>query len=152
MSAVSKDLSMKKIFMILAFLISMPSFANTVKYSNDDGCLVEKEQRRNGVVLYVIKGDEKEVIGYGNDYSFGSFVYCAKENTEVNYFEGSQGTSIMISCSGHENGHRTTRGRVDISLMGEDLSEIKIDGQVKSFFGWKQDVKLECLNLAQEEV
>lgn len=141
---------MKRLLVGLTLLASMSTFANTVKYSNDDGCLVEKEQRRNGVVLYVTKGDEKEVVGYGNDYSFGDFTYCADDSTDINFFEGSQGTGIMISCSGHENGHKTTRGRVDISIMDGELSEIKIDGQIKGFFGWKQDVKLECINLVKE--
>ncbi|MBT4790801.1 MAG: hypothetical protein HON90_04460 [Halobacteriovoraceae bacterium] len=141
---------MKDLLLGLTVLISISSFANNIKYSNEDGCSVEQEQRANGVVLYVTKGDEKEVVGYGNDYSFGDFSYCAEGYTDIHTFEGSQGLGIMISCSGHVNGHKTTRGRVDISIMGEQLSEVKIDGQIKGFFGWKQDVKLECLNLVQE--
>ena len=47
--------------------------------------------------------------------------------------------------------YKKTRGRIDLSLDTEgNHIEVKIDGQIKGFFGWKQDVKIECLNLAQE--
>ena len=141
---------MKIMILGLTLLLSVNTFADTVTYSNSDGCVVEKEQRRNGVVLYVTKGDVKEIVGYGNDYSFGDFVYCDEDYTDINYFEGSQGTGIMISCSGHKNGHKVTRGRVDISVMGGEISDISIDGQVKGFFGWKQDTELKCSNLVKE--
>ena len=144
---------MKKILIGLTLLASTTSFAtiHVVKYANGDGCFVEKEQRRNGVVLYVTKGDEHEVVGYGNDYSFGDFAgYCAHDKTDVHFFEGSLGTDLMVSCSGHENGHATTRGRVDIGIMDGELSKVKIDGQVQNILGWwKQDVKIECLNLVK---
>jgi len=138
---------MNKVLAGLLLLISTSSFANTTTFSNNDGCVVEKDQRANGVVLYVSIGDQKEIVGYGNDYSFGDFAYCSDDKTDINFFEGSLGTGIMISCSGHENGHKTTRGRVDISLKNGAPTEIKIDGQVKGFFRWKQDTKIECLNL-----
>lgn len=143
---------MKKIIIgfTLLTLISISSFASVVKFSNKEGCSVEKEQRKNGVVLYISKGDQQEIVGYGNDYSFGDFVYCAAEKTEINFYEGSQGTGIIISCSEHQNGHEVTRGRVDISLKNGVVTEVKIDGQIKGFFGWDQDSEIECLDLIQE--
>jgi hypothetical protein len=142
---------MKMIVTTLITLLSLTSLANTIIYTNDEGCRVEKEQRRNGVLMYITNGEETEYVGYGNDYSFGSFAYCSDKKTEVNYYEGSKGTGIMVSCSSHTNGHKTTRGRVDISIIDGDLKEIKIDGQVKrSLLGWKQDVLMECSNLVRE--
>ncbi len=141
---------MKKMILGLTLLLSVSTLADTVVYSNSEGCVVEKEQRRNGVVLFVSKGDVREVVGYGNDYSFGDFAYCNSDATDINFFEGSLGTKIMISCSGHENGHKETRGRVDISIIGGELEEISIDGQVKGFFSWKQDTELTCSNLVKE--
>ncbi len=141
---------MKGFLIALTILASTSSFADFVRYSNSEGCLVEKDQRPNGVVLYVTKNGEQQVVGYANDYSFGDTVFCAQEKTEINFFEGSLGTGIMISCNGHENGHKVTRGRVDISLMGGELSEVSIDGQVRGLFGWKQDTLIECTDLVRE--
>lgn len=142
---------MKKLLVGLTLLSSVSTFANTSVYSNDKGCKVEKDQKANGVVLYVNLGNRNEVIGYANDYSFGDFVYCAGDNTEIDYFNGVQGTGILIACSEHQNGHRVTRGRVDLSLDLEgNPVEIKIDGQVKKLFGWAQDVEIECSNLVKK--
>ena len=141
---------MKLLLLSLVLLVSMPSFAKTVRYINSDGCVVEKEQRKGGVILHIIKGDLREEVGYGNNYSFGDFSYCAENHTDINFYEGARGVGIMISCSEHENGYKVTRGRADISIIGGELKEVKIDGQVKGLLGWSQDVEIECLDLVKE--
>ncbi len=142
---------MKKLIIGLTFFTSISSFAGTANYSNDEGCLVEKEQRNNGVVLYISKDDQQVVIGYGNNYEFGDFTYCAEDKTDITFYSGTKGTGILISCSGHTNGHAFTRGRADISLDAEGRpASVLIDGQKKGFFGWSQEIKINCSNLVQE--
>lgn len=119
-------------------------------YVSSEGCVIQKEQHKNGVVLYISQGREQTVLGFGNDYSFGDFTYCADEYTEINHFEGSQGVGIMIACSEHQNGHAVTRGRAEISIIQGQLNEIKLEGQVKGFLGWKQDLALSCTNLVRQ--
>ena len=120
-------------------------------YTNKDGCIVEKEQRAKGVILSIKKDKIIEVIGFANDYSRADFVYCKGRNGEsaanVNFFEGSKGTGLLISCSESQNDKVVTRGRADIDLR-QGLTSVKIDGQVKGLLGrWKQDVIVECNNL-----
>ena len=140
---------MKKLLSVLALISSFSVMANEV-YKNNTGCNVEKETRANGVVFYVDSNNKHEVVGIANDYSFGTFVYCDDKAMNINYVEGSKGTGILIYCSAHENGHAVTRGRVDIDIMGGELKNISIDGQVKKLFGWKQDTKIECLDLVKQ--
>lgn len=137
---------------MLFALISTNVLANSPEiagvFTNSEGCEIEKEVRNNGTILYVSQNGKREYVGYGNNYEFGDFTYCAEDKTDINHFSGSQGTGILISCSGHTNGHIKTRGRVDISLdENGDPVEVKIDGQIKGFFGWKQDVKINCTDL-----
>ncbi|RZF21620.1 MULTISPECIES: hypothetical protein [Halobacteriovorax] len=141
----------KLLIVSVIFLSQFTTYAETTIFSNSEGCVVEKEQRRNGVILYLSKGDQQQVVGFTNDYQLADFVYCADDKTEINYLDGSLGTGIMISCNGHRNGHAVTRGRVDISLDTDgNPTEVKIDGQKKGLFTWKQKTLIECNNLVQE--
>lgn len=143
---------MKKILISFLFLGALSTFADSTFYSNADGCEVEVYERKHGVIMYVNKDKYREVLGYGNEYSFADFSYCAEDYIDISSFQGAKGTGVIIGCSGHQNGHKTTRGRVDISLDSEgNPVEIKLDGQVKGFFSWKQDVMIECLNLVKVE-
>lgn len=141
---------MNALIVFLLSIFSFSVFAQNVVYTNNEGCVVESEQRANGVILYVSKDDKKEIVGHGNDYSFGDFAYCADEKTQISSYEGAKGTHILIACSEHENGNKVTRGRVDISIMAGKLSEVKIDGQIKGLLFWKKDSDIECSNLVQE--
>lgn len=144
---------MKKLFIGALLLSSNMLLASDLTvFSNSEGCTVEKEVRNNGTLLFISKGDKREVVGYANDFiSFGDFVYCADEKTQINSFVGSKGTRILIACSEHKNENAVTRGRVDISLdtQGNPV-EVKIDGQRKGLFSWKKDTNVECANLVQE--
>jgi hypothetical protein len=141
---------MKTTILALAFLTTFSAFANTTTYSNNQGCTVEVESRKNGVIYYVSKGNKNEVVGVTNDLTSGTFVYCDDSVLHINSFEGKKGIGILMSCSEHQNGHAVTRGRVDIDIMGGELTKIAIDGQVKKLLGWKQDTKIECLNLVKK--
>jgi len=80
----------------------------------------------------------------------GSFVYCDDSVLQINSYQGKKGTGILMSCSEHQNGNAITRGRVDIDIMGGELTKIVIDGQVKKLLGWKQNTKVECLDLVRQ--
>lgn len=142
---------MKKTLFTLMAICSFGAMANTEIYKNNSGCVVEKEITANGVVLYVSKGNKNEVVGFGKDYSFATFAYCSEKFIKINAFEGRAGAGILISCSEHQNDNAITRGRVDIEIMAAKLTKISIDGQVKSLFGWKQDTKIECLDLVKQK-
>ena len=138
---------MKKLLIGLMLTVSSLSIAQMTTYTNNLGCKVVEDVRANGTTLTVTQGDQHEIVGYGKDYSFGDFTYCSDEKADIDTFEGSQGTAILISCSEHQNGHEITRGRVDISKMQGQLTEVKVDGQVDGFFGWKQELNINCTNL-----
>jgi hypothetical protein len=122
----------------------------SVVYVNQEGCNVEKKARGNGYILSIWKNRKSLAeASYSSDYSAASYDYCSDEKTNINFLDGAKGTGVMISCSESQKGNATTRGRVDFSLTKDgDLTEIKVDGQKKGFFGWKQEVKEECLNLS----
>ena len=110
-----------------------------------------KEATKKEVDQFLKKINKNEHTG---KVSFDDLIKFFMEKVTVENIQSLQLNSVnwehedkMISCSGHENGHTTIRGRVDISMMGGELSEVKIDGQRKGIFDWKQDVKIECLNL-----
>jgi len=134
----------------LILLASVSSFANTITYSNNSGCTVDVESRNNGTIYYVSQGNMNEVVGITKDFSAGTFAYCADSALNINFFEGKKGTGILMSCSEHNNDHAITRGRVDISIISGELTEIAIDGQVKKLLGWKQDTKIECKKLVRK--
>lgn len=119
-------------------------------YTNDQGCIIEKETRAKGVIYYTRQADQWATIGHTNDFASGDFAYCAPSQLQLNHFSGAKGTGLMMSCSEHQNDHAVTRGRVDLSIMNGELSELAIDGQVKSFFGWKQDTLIKCTNLIRQ--
>jgi len=146
-----KTLNRISLVVILAMLLmSLPSLATPAtasdfaRYANDSGCEVELETRSNGRIFYVSKDEKTEIVGVTNDYSQGTFAYCADSALQIHYMEGSRGTGIMLSCDAHSNGYATTRGRVDIEIIEGKLTRILIDGQVKRFFGWRQDVLMDC--------
>ncbi|MBV2168785.1 MAG: hypothetical protein KUL82_08770 [Bdellovibrio sp.] len=141
---------MKQILILSTLLLSMSAHADTLKYSNSNGCDVEVENRNNGQIFYVSKDGKTEIVGLTKNLSAGTFAYCDDSVLQINSFVGSQGTGIMMSCSEHVNGHATTRGRVDIEIMNKDLAKISIDGQVKGLFGWKQDTKIVCDDLVRK--
>jgi hypothetical protein len=141
---------MKTTIWALTFLTTLSAFASTTTFTNNSGCTVEVESRRNGVIYYVSQGNKNEVVGITNDLATGTFVYCDDSALHINSYEGKKGTGILMSCSEHQNGNAITRGRVDIDIMGGELTKIAIDGQVKKLFGWKQDTKVECLNLVRQ--
>lgn len=141
---------MKKIITILSVLSSFSAMANVEIYKNKTGCTVEKETRLNGTILYINDKDKNEIVGYAKDYSFATFAYCDDKATNINFLEGSKGTGILIACSEHQNDHAITRGRVDVDIVGGQLKGISIDGQVKGLLGWKQETKIECLNLIKQ--
>jgi len=126
-------------------------YVKKVIYKSPEGCEVGVEQRKDFVILSFWK-DRRNYgnIEYANDFSSADFGYCSEENTQVNHFTGSKGTGLMISCSEHQNGDAVTRGRVDISILNGELKEVKIDGQRKGWFGWKQEALLECTNLLKK--
>ncbi len=141
---------MKATILALTFLTTFSAFATTATYVNDSGCIVDIETRKNGVVYYVSQGNKNEIVGVTNNLANGSFAYCNDSVLQVNSTVGKKGTGILLSCSEHLNDHAITRGRVDIEIMGGELTKISIDGQVKRLFGWKQDTKIECLDLVKE--
>ncbi len=128
----------------LPALATPAAASDSVRYSNDSGCEVELETRSNGRIFYVSKDGKTEIVGVTNDYSQGTFAYCADSALQIHYIEGSRGTGIMLSCNAHANGYAKTRGRVDIDIIEGELTRISIDGQVKRFFGWRQDVLMNC--------
>lgn len=141
---------MKKIITILSLLSSFSAMANIEIYKNGTGCTVEKDTRLNGTILYVNDKNINEIVGYAKDYSFATFAYCDDKATNINFSKGAKGTGILIACGEHQNDHAITRGRVDIDIMGGELKGISIDGQVKGLFGWKQETKIDCLNLIKQ--
>ncbi len=141
---------MKTVILALTFLTAISSFANTVTYINESGCVVEVESRKKGVIYYVYQGKQSGVVGVTNDLTSGSFAYCDDSALRVSSYEGKKGTGILVSCSEHQNDNAVTRGRVYIDIMGGELASISFDGQVKRFFGWKQDTKIECKNLVRQ--
>lgn len=139
------------VLIMMAVLSCVPSaFAQTSIYKNQDGCTVEVEARRNGTIYYVSAGENVEVLGVTNDLRSGTFAFCDDSVLEVHSLEGSQGVGVMLSCSAHQNGHATTRGQARIDIIKGELKELSIDGQIKGFFGWKQDTKVVCLNLKKQ--
>ena len=129
---------------------SNASVKNTI-YKSNEGCEVELEQRAKGVFLFFMKdGKNRGNVGYLNDFSSANFVYCSDEKTRINHYTGSKGTGLMISCNEHQNGEAVTRGRLDISIINGEPEEIKIDGQRKGLFGWKQEILLQCTNLVKK--
>lgn len=140
---------MRTFLILSALLLSMSANADTLKYTGG-GCVVDVELTNNGQIFYVSKGGKTEILGVTKDLSKGTFAYCDDSALQINSFEGSKGTGIMMSCSGHVNGNATTRGRVDIEIMNKELTKISIDGQVKGLLGWKQDTKIDCDNLVRK--
>ncbi len=147
---INKEASLKKVLLFSTLLLSISAQADTLKYSNGDGCNVEVDNRNNGQIFYVSKNGKSEIVGITHNLTAGNFAYCNESALQINSFVGSKGTGIMMSCSGHVNGNATTRGRVDIEIMDQELSRIAIDGQVKGFFGWRQDTKIVCNNLVRK--
>ncbi len=141
---------MRSISLVLIFFTTLSAIASSTTYTNDSDCTVEVESHKNGTIYYVSQGNKNEVVGITNDFTSGSFVYCDDSVLQINYFEGKKGTGIMMSCNEHQNGNAVTRGRVDIDIIDGELTKIAIDGQVKKLFGWKQDTKIECLNLIKQ--
>lgn len=146
----------KPIIVLMTLLTTLSALAgnetDTNKtYTNDSGCKVEVENRKNGVIYYVSQGNKNEVVGITNDLTKGTFAYCHDSVLRINSFKGNKGIGITMSCSEHKNDTAVTRGSVDIDIMDGELAKIAIDGQVKRrFFGWKQDTKIECLNLVKK--
>lgn len=141
----------KNLLAISVALLSLNSFANTVVLTNDEGCYVEQEQTNNGTMVYVQVDGNTQILGFGNDYSFGDFTYCSDESLNVTYFEGPYGTEVRLSCSANDNGQYRTRGRATMSFNQNGLlQDVNIEGQVKRFFGWKEEEMIVCKNLTAE--
>lgn len=141
---------MKSFYAVILILTSISAKAEIDVYKNAAGCTVERERIQDSIILHVSNGNQAEFVSYGYDYSFATFAYCDQSAVNINYYEGSAGTGIMISCSEHQNDHAVTRGRVDIEIKNNQLENVTIDGQVKKLFGWKQDAKIECLGLEKQ--
>ena len=126
---------MKTTILTLTFLTMLSAFASATTYTNNSGCIVEVEIRKNGVIYYVSQGNKSEVVGITNDLASGTFVYCDDSALQINTYQGRKGTGIIMSCSEHQNGNAITRGRVDIDILGDELTKITIDGQLKTLLG-----------------
>ena len=137
--------------MILTLVFTTFLFAQTEVYENTDGCVVTVNVREYGLQINVVKDNINEFVGFTNDYTYANFAYCSSKMTEVKSFEERYGTGVIISCSGHHNGHAYTRGKVEIALVDGEISSIELDGQVRSVFRWRQDVKLSCFNLVKQQ-
>ncbi|KHD89440.1 MAG: hypothetical protein OM95_03495 [Bdellovibrio sp. ArHS] len=143
---------MKKVFLTLALSVFASSFASaeTITYANSEGCQIEVENRRNGMVLYISADGDQEIIGVTHDRTKGSFAYCADQALQVHSYAGSAGELIMLSCSAHKNDRATTRGRADIEFIGEELKSVRLEGHVKKMFGWKKDAQINCVDLERQ--
>lgn len=143
----------KPIIVLMTLLTTLSALAGNETYTNDSGCKVEVENRRNGVIYYVSqeKKNKNEVVGITNDLTKGTFAYCKDSVLKITSSEVFNGTEVTMSCSEHKNDNAVTRGAVNIYINDGKLRTILIDGQVKRrFLGWKQDTKIECLNLVKK--
>jgi hypothetical protein len=125
----------------------------TTKYTSQEGCSVTKKFRPSGTQFTVYRNPSSvnfSDVAYLNDYSSGNFAYCLDRKTNISHIQNESGTEITISCDEHKNRDYTMRGKVEVYLAkdGEPVS-IKMDGQRKGWFGWKQEVAVECRNLVK---
>lgn len=130
--------------LMIAALMPVSAFANSSTiFANEEGCVVEVEQRRNGVVLYITDADQKTAyVGIMNDLSHGEITaFCPTAALSK------KGKVISLSCEkNREAGSYTTRGQAQIDLTN-GLSAVAVRGEYKRLFGWKVDTDIVCTNL-----
>lgn len=132
--------------LMIAALLPVSAFANSTIFANEEGCVVEVEQRRNGVILYITDADRNTAyVGLMNDLSHGEITaFCPTAAVQK------KGNLIRLGCDkNREAGSYTTRGQAQIDLTN-GLSAVAVRGEYKKLFGWKVDTDIVCTNLKKQ--
>lgn len=135
---------MKKAMTCILFAATSLSHASEIRRFANADCQVEMETPNNGILLYISQGEQTAIVGVTRDRSRGTISgFCDEPSVAAT------GDQVRLFCDAHQNGREITRGNAEIDFRS-GLTSVSVTGQVKGFFGWKTDTRIDCRELTEK--
>ncbi|MCM2268407.1 MAG: hypothetical protein NDI60_11625 [Elusimicrobiales bacterium] len=111
-------------------------------YANSAGCRVTVTRGDYGSTLSIRDGRLEAVLGVSNDFTRGDIgSYCRPAEVSLN------GATLNLSCGKQDNGFFRTRGEAEVELAGDDITAVKMRGEIRRALLWLTDKEIACSGL-----